>query len=410
MMSALIAGVAAPLRTPRAGRAGAPARRVALARAALDDASDRERPAPSGARSSRRSFFSAAFAATLSGASDPALGRRDPARASTRFARSHSPPHQLPPAPLPASPRARVVPARSAETDVIVSPPRPLFLRRAGAFLVESSAAAPALLADSDAASASASAFATSASAAFELAEAAPGAEIYFGNGCFWGRQHEFVETERATLGRSDDEVTSLVGYAGGFSTKGPDGKVCYYYGSPDTVYERLGHGEVVRTTLSDGDAAAATRDLRAFSRTYFKNFKKVRGLGMSRLDPQDAGAGYRNMIGLPGGMDSPLMRVIEEENVNGMKLLRGEGNRAGERGKPTEDDVFNAVWIYDSNDLPFYAAEVYHQFHDGLGYRFPEEYTVELKKKAMKRGLVRETGCPEMRERRFAEFETIAS
>ena len=43
MMSALIAGVAAPLRTPRAGRAGAPARRVALARAALDDASDRER-------------------------------------------------------------------------------------------------------------------------------------------------------------------------------------------------------------------------------------------------------------------------------------------------------------------------------------------------------------------------------
>ena len=109
----------------------------------------------------------------------------------------------------------------------------------------------------------------------------------------------------------------------------------------------------------------------------------------MSRLDPQDAGAGNRNMIGLPGGMDSPLMRVIEEENVNGMKLLRGEGNRAGERGKPTEDDVFNAVWIYDSNDLPFYAAEVYHQFHDGLGYRFPEEYTVELKKKAMKRGLV---------------------
>ena len=30
-----------------------------------------------------------------------------------------------------------------------------------------------------------------------EIAEAAPGAEIYFGNGCFWGRQHEFVEGER---------------------------------------------------------------------------------------------------------------------------------------------------------------------------------------------------------------------
>ena len=230
---------------------------------------------------------------------------------------------------------------------------------------------------------------------------------MYFGNGCFWGRQHEFVETERS-LGRTDDEVSSLVGYAGGFSTKGKDGKVCYYYGAPDTVYERLGHGEVVRTVLSDANAESATRDLREFSRTYFKNFRKVRGFGMQRLDPQDAGPGYRNMIGLPGGMDSPMMKIIEEENVNGMKLLRGEGNRPGQGGKPTEDDVFNGVWIYDSNDLPFYAAEMYHQFHDGLGYRFPEEYSVELKKKAMSRGLVKDTGCPEMRERRFAEFETI--
>ena len=103
---------------------------------------------------------------------------------------------------------------------------------------------------------------------------------MYFGNGCFWGRQHEFVETERS-LGRTDDEVSSLVGYAGGFSTKGKDGKVCYYYGAPDTVYERLGHGEVVRTVLSDANAESATRDLREFSRTYFQDFRKVRGFGM---------------------------------------------------------------------------------------------------------------------------------
>ena len=241
-----------------------------------------------------------------------------------------------------------------------------------------------------------------------DLAAAAPGAEVYFGNGCFWGRQHEFVQTERTQLGRTDDEVSSLVGYAGGFSTKGKDGKVCYYYGSPDTVYERLGHGEVVRTVLSDASPEKATEDLRAFARTYFANFKKIRGFGMQRLDPQDAGAGYRNMIGVPGGMDSPLMKIIEEENVNGMRLLAGEGNKPNQ--KPSEDDVFNAVWIYDSSQLPFYPAEVYHQFHDGLGYRFPEEYTVELKKNAMRRGLVKETGCPEMRERRFAEFESIAS
>ena len=70
-------------------------------------------------------------------------------------------------------------------------------------------------------------------------------------------------------------------------------------------------------------------------------------------------------------------------------------------------DDV-PCVLCTDSNELPFYPAEMYHQFHDGLGYKFPEEYTVELKKNAMRRGLVGNTGCPEMRERRFAEFESI--
>ena len=41
-----------------------------------------------------------------------------------------------------------------------------------------------------------------------EIAEAAPGAEIYFGNGCFWGRQHEFVEGERKRGGDADVDVT----------------------------------------------------------------------------------------------------------------------------------------------------------------------------------------------------------
>jgi len=121
-----------------------------------------------------------------------------------------------------------------------------------------------------------------------ELAAAAPGAEVYFGNGCFWGRQHEFVEAERKQ-GRSNDEVTSLVGYAGGLGLGAPSpkagsttaaaaaGKVCYYYGAADTVYDRLGHGEVVRTSLSAGDSDAAVADLRLFSATYFKNFRKVR-------------------------------------------------------------------------------------------------------------------------------------
>ena len=114
----------------------------------------------------------------------------------------------------------------------------------------------------------------------------------------------------------------------------------------------------------------------------------------MQRLDPQDAGAGYRNMIGVPGGMDSPLMKIIEEENVNGMRLLAGEGNKPNQ--KPSEDDVFNAVWIYDSSQLPFYPAEVYHQFHDGfnLDENYPASYN-RLARELVATGGVVDSGCP---------------
>lgn len=32
----------------------------------------------------------------------------------------------------------------------------------------------------------------------------------------------------------------------------------------------------------------------------------------MQRLDPQDAGPAYRNVIGLPGGVKSPLFKILE--------------------------------------------------------------------------------------------------
>ncbi len=64
--------------------------------------------------------------------------------------------------------------------------------------------------------------------ATLEAAKAAP-QTVYFGNGCFWGRQKEFVDTEKK-LGRAPDQVSAVVGYAGG-KQAGPGGKVCYYYG-----------------------------------------------------------------------------------------------------------------------------------------------------------------------------------
>ena len=51
---------------------------------------------------------------------------------------------------------------------------------------------------------------------------------VYFGCGCFWHVQHEFVEAERNILQRSDDAITSRAGYAGG-KAGSLDGKVCYH-------------------------------------------------------------------------------------------------------------------------------------------------------------------------------------
>ena len=59
---------------------------------------------------------------------------------------------------------------------------------------------------------------------------------IYFGVGCFWHVQHEFIEAEKALLGRGPETFTALAGYAGGRATgrdpTRPDNKagtVCYH-------------------------------------------------------------------------------------------------------------------------------------------------------------------------------------
>lgn len=55
---------------------------------------------------------------------------------------------------------------------------------------------------------------------------------IYFGNGCFWGRQYDYASVESKVLGRAPNQVTAVAGYAGG-TQAGPGGKVCYYYADP---------------------------------------------------------------------------------------------------------------------------------------------------------------------------------
>ena len=100
----------------------------------------------------------------------------------------------------------------------------------------------------------------------------APLESVYFGVGCFWHIQHEFVEAERTLLGRGDAELTSLTGYAGGLAV-GEEGRLCYHNLRGIADYGKLGHGEVVGLKLPQDKIVD-------FSEVYF-------GL----YDPQTGGA-----------------------------------------------------------------------------------------------------------------------
>lgn len=49
--------------------------------------------------------------------------------------------------------------------------------------------------------------------------EPEPEESVYFGVGCFWHIQHEFVQAEKDLLNRNERTYTSATGYAGGKAT-----------------------------------------------------------------------------------------------------------------------------------------------------------------------------------------------
>jgi hypothetical protein len=75
---------------------------------------------------------------------------------------------------------------------------------------------------------------------------------------------------------------------------------------------------------------------------------------------------------------------------------LRAGGGNVYDNGRPVEGDEFNVVWVVDSNQLPFYRAERYHQFHNGIGKAFGRDYTQDLKSAMIQAGKLDGTGCPE--------------
>jgi peptide methionine sulfoxide reductase MsrA len=167
---------------------------------------------------------------------------------------------------------------------------------------------------------------------------------VYFGVGCFWHIQHEFVDAERKLLDRGDRQLTSRAGYAGGTQT-GSEGRVCYHNSQSLADYGKLGHGEVVGMKLPE-------KSIGDFAKVYFSLFTP-KG---ERVDPGDRGGEYRSLLGLPNGMKHPMYPQVEAAGLEkGFTLEAGKGNDPDTFGK-------KLIYVYDSNKFPFYQAEVYHQ------------------------------------------------
>ncbi len=194
--------------------------------------------------------------------------------------------------------------------------------------------------------------------------------DIYFGCGCFWHVQHEFVEAERNIL-HSDEELTSRAGYAGG-KAGSINGKVCYHNAQNIADYGKLGHAEVVSLRIP-------TSKFEEFAKEYCKLFDKD-GLRPDQFG--DRGSEYRNLVGIPGGKSSPLADILVKASMaSGDKLDFAVG-------KGDDADMPKVSFIMDTTTFPFYVAEKYHQFHDGfrLDENYPDSYN-SLAKKFAERG-----------------------
>jgi len=232
-------------------------------------------------------------------------------------------------------------------------------------------------------------------------------------------RQWAYVNLEAAQSGpfrrRRAEWITSYSGYAGGTppatasaSSSRPQG-VCYSSADPDHDYRELGFCEVVRVLLDAEPVLSARRtsgnttaggvgqwaheQMRALADDYFASFDGPDGHRRRPDDRYEHGSPYRSVIGLPGGIDSPLFADVVAANAPfGMLLLPGNS--------PNGTEELNVVRILNTSDFPFYIGEMYHQYHlnffQSEGMPYPMNYTEGLWTHMVGRGLVVSNGCPE--------------
>eukprot|EP00578_Thalassiosira_sp_NH16_P003662 CAMPEP_0181135274 /NCGR_PEP_ID=MMETSP1071-20121207/32533_1 /TAXON_ID=35127 /ORGANISM="Thalassiosira sp., Strain NH16" /LENGTH=239 /DNA_ID=CAMNT_0023221847 /DNA_START=163 /DNA_END=883 /DNA_ORIENTATION=- len=188
--------------------------------------------------------------------------------------------------------------------------------------------------------------------------------DVYFGCGCFWHVQHEFVEAERRILNRSDADLTARAGYAGG-KAGALDGKVCYHNFNRVSDYGPLGHAEIVSLRIP----ASSYKD---FAAEYVKLFDK------NGFRPDQAGEG-----------GAYLKQLVEASKENGDKLAFAEG--LGD-----DPDRRALVFVMDSDAFAPFVAEQYHQFHDGfaMGEGYPQTYN-DIAFRLAKAGTLGKSDCP---------------
>eukprot|EP00929_Paragymnodinium_shiwhaense_P077585 TRINITY_DN39967_c0_g1_i1.p1 TRINITY_DN39967_c0_g1~~TRINITY_DN39967_c0_g1_i1.p1 ORF type:complete len:337 (-),score=44.09 TRINITY_DN39967_c0_g1_i1:167-1177(-) len=197
---------------------------------------------------------------------------------------------------------------------------------------------------------------------------------MYFGNGCFWHVQKEFLNKETQALERYGTALTSLVGYAGGPVTTG---NVCYHNASGEPDYSDLGYAEVVNLTVPQGLVGD-------FVKFHLDEIEKF---------PTPRSGPFRNVIGLPGGVSSPLYAAVEKANAGRAQLVAGTGlaeaarpGDAGAAGSIGGASAGKVIYVYDTAKFPFKPAEVYHQF---IGDNVLKAQMLEAKR-------ISTTGCPE--------------
>jgi len=214
---------------------------------------------------------------------------------------------------------------------------------------------------------------------------------VWLGDGCFWEGQYIYVMLELDPIGlfkRDETTMSSLAGYAG--STQlGNDGLVCYELQGNN--YEELGHSEVTQVKL---DGGMEIDQFRVLVRHFFDSFI-VKSDGFERPDPRDKGGAYRSVIGIPLGVKGTLFSVVQQENAPrgefGLTMVLKEDDEG------SVDDMYNTVFIMDSNVFPFYRGEQYHQIHsDVKGPRYPTSYNPDLWDKLVKLNRIPPTSCPE--------------